>query len=597
MSRAATTLAITGCDVRGKKILVVGAGGIGCELVKNLVLSGFEKILMVDLDTIDYSNLNRQFLFRAKHVGRPKADVARESALEFPHDEGIEITSQHANIKSQAFTLDFFRSFSIVLNALDNVDARRHVNHACLLAGVPLIESGTQGYLGQVYVILKGKTQCYMCDPPAPPKTYPICTIRNHPDKPVHCIAWAKELLFKKLFAGEETDLVDATEAEGAEQEPSERAAAPPPERFQRQEDEDATSYARRVFATVFEVDVKRLLSMETLWKERAKPTAIDLSGLALPDAATLAEVEQRPWSIEECSAVFIETIRFILEERGSEVGSLSFDKDDPQALDFVTAAANLRASIFGIPRLSRWDVKEIAGNIIPAIATTNAIIAGFIVLEAFKVLAGRVDECKYAVCNRHLAGRKRDLLLNNTTLDPPRPDCTVCSGSPRKLTLDTTKWTVQALLETILRQHLSFQSPTIDCETLWGMHDQLCEGAVDEIDEEEAQKYERYLPLALSALPVPITSGTVLDLFDTSQDLSMKIMVEHRALSHEEAPLGFLLSEEAQEEAKEASHAVADAVKSAKRVRTEDDERDPAETAMKMRAKEDDADEIVLLD
>ena len=43
---------------------------------------------------------------------------------------------------------------------------------------------------------------CYECNPPQPPKSYPICTIRNHPDKPVHCIAWAKELLFKKLFGG-----------------------------------------------------------------------------------------------------------------------------------------------------------------------------------------------------------------------------------------------------------------------------------------------------------------------------------------------------------------------------------------------------------
>ena len=104
---------------------MVGAGGIGCELVKNLVLSGFQDIMMIDLDTIDYSNLNRQFLFRAKHVGRSKADVAREVALEFPNDTGTAIKSDHANIKEQRFTLEFFGAFSIVLNALDNVEARR----------------------------------------------------------------------------------------------------------------------------------------------------------------------------------------------------------------------------------------------------------------------------------------------------------------------------------------------------------------------------------------------------------------------------------------------------------------------------------------
>ena len=102
------------------------------------VLTGFEDITMIDLDTIDYSNLNRQFLFRAKHVGRSKAEVARESVLEFPHGEKLVIKAEHGNIKSSQFTLDFFKSFNIVLNGLDNVDARRHVNRVCLAAGVPL---------------------------------------------------------------------------------------------------------------------------------------------------------------------------------------------------------------------------------------------------------------------------------------------------------------------------------------------------------------------------------------------------------------------------------------------------------------------------
>ena len=59
------------------RILMVGAGGIGCELLKNLVLTGFGEIHIVDLDTIDLSNLNRQFLFRHKHIKKSKAMVSK----------------------------------------------------------------------------------------------------------------------------------------------------------------------------------------------------------------------------------------------------------------------------------------------------------------------------------------------------------------------------------------------------------------------------------------------------------------------------------------------------------------------------------------
>jgi ubiquitin-like 1-activating enzyme E1 B len=167
--------------IEKEKVLMVGAGGIGCELLKTLALTGFKHIHLIDMDTIEVSNLNRQFLFRKSHVGQSKAKVAREAVLKFR--PGVDIVAHHGNVKNAEFDIDFFKQFSVVLNGLDNLEARRHVNRLCLAAGVPLVESGTTGYLGQVTVHIKGKTECYECQPKPAPKSYPVCTITSTPSK------------------------------------------------------------------------------------------------------------------------------------------------------------------------------------------------------------------------------------------------------------------------------------------------------------------------------------------------------------------------------------------------------------------------------
>jgi len=188
-------LRIMANELSQARILMVGAGGIGCELLKNLVLTGFGEIHIVDLDTIDLSNLNRQFLFRHEHIKKSKALVAKEAAHAF--NPRVKLEAHHANIKDPQFNVRWFKGFTMVFNALDNLEARRHVNKMCLAAEVPLIESGTTGFNGQVQVIKKGVTACYDCAPKETPKSFPVCTIRSTPSQPIHCIVWGKSYLLR----------------------------------------------------------------------------------------------------------------------------------------------------------------------------------------------------------------------------------------------------------------------------------------------------------------------------------------------------------------------------------------------------------------
>ncbi len=108
------------------------------------MLSGFRKIEIVDLDTIDVSNLNRQFLFRREHVGMSKALVAADQVKKFNQSEDLHIVAHHGNIKDKKFGADFIQKFDLIFNALDNIEARRHVNRVCISVDKPLIDGGTQ---------------------------------------------------------------------------------------------------------------------------------------------------------------------------------------------------------------------------------------------------------------------------------------------------------------------------------------------------------------------------------------------------------------------------------------------------------------------
>jgi ubiquitin-like 1-activating enzyme E1 B len=124
----------------------------------------------------------------------------------------------------------------------------------------------------------------------------------------------------------------------------------------------------------------------------------------------------------------------------------LSFDKDDDDALNFVTAVANLRARVYGIDTRTRFQVKQMAGNIIPAIASTNAIIAGALVLQALHALEGDWKQAR--LVNKTAMPR---FLVGSQTC-APNPACGVCADVYVALQADATRLTLGQLLQDVAR-------------------------------------------------------------------------------------------------------------------------------------------------
>ncbi|KAM3441912.1 hypothetical protein MY4824_001326 [Beauveria thailandica] len=519
--------------VKQSRVLMVGAGGIGCELLKNLVLMAFGEIHIVDLDTIDLSNLNRQFLFRQEHIKKSKALVAKEAAERF--NPNVRIVAYHANIKDDQFTVAWFRGFTVVFNALDNLEARRHVNKMCLAASVPLIESGTTGFNGQTQVIKKGVTACYDCTPKETPKSFPVCTIRSTPSQPIHCIVWGKSYLLNEIFGASEDqaafdhseDAENAKEIEELKRESEAlkkiRAAAGTPE------------FPKMLFDKVFNTDIERLRSVEEMWKSRTPPVALDYAkvlseaGDAIASITALLADDQKIWTLEENLAVFNDSLerlskRVIQLNKAQGPSDLepiiAFDKDDIDTLDFVTASANIRSTVFGIERKSRFDVKQMAGNIIPAIATTNAIVAGLCVLESFKILKGEYDQAKEVFLTPFASAR----LLAPDRSRPPNPECPVCGVFNTSVIVDLSRATLGDIIEGYLKEDLGLGDREISVNNDVGiLYD------VDETDN---------LPRKLTELG--IRNGSFLTIMDDSDEdtlVNIVLDIEEWALDATEKP------------------------------------------------------------
>ncbi|KIJ48982.1 hypothetical protein M422DRAFT_28286 [Sphaerobolus stellatus SS14] len=411
MSRDAHALAILSPALHSRlanlKVLIVGSGGIGCELLKNVVLTDFGHITLLDLDTIDLSNLNRQFLFRKKDVKQPKSLVAAKTAV--PFNRRVHIEPLHANIKEPHFDVP------CTFNPRFSYDV----------------------------------TECFDCLAKPTTKTFPVCTIRSTPSQPIHCIVWAKLYLFPQLFGEDEEDQGELDEAEKQGENAKEI------ENLRREA--QAFKTVRKLIRTPGESDAARQVF------EKVSPTPLDYESIintpvtkgdpTLPmvngNTAGSGLKDQKSLSLRETLDMFIDSANRLAarlskpkEEGGEE--TISFDKDDEDTLDFVCAAANLRSVVYGIPNKTGWEVKEMAGNIIPATASTNAVIAGLIVLQALHLLRASQPSnsalSPYSqLRNVHLQ-HKPAIPLQPTRPVPPNQKCAICRDTYIDMLCDPTR-------------------------------------------------------------------------------------------------------------------------------------------------------------
>ena len=154
--------------LQAARVLVIGAGGLGCPILLYLAAAGVGHLTVIDADTVDVSNLQRQILFTTGDAGQPKAEVAARRLLAL--NPCIEIVPLVARL-TRANALDLIRAHDVVVDGSDNFATRYLVNDACVLAGKPLIYGAIQGFEGQASVFNFKNGPTYRCLFPEPPAT------------------------------------------------------------------------------------------------------------------------------------------------------------------------------------------------------------------------------------------------------------------------------------------------------------------------------------------------------------------------------------------------------------------------------------------
>ena len=193
--------------IRGAKVCVVGAGGIGNPVITQLVAMGIGSLRIVDRDVIEVTNLHRQHLYTDDDIGRVKVEAAAERLRKL--NPGVQIEAVPTSVTK--FTAEsIVKGFDVVIDALDSVDARYALNDACIKNNIPLIYAGAIGVTGSVSTILPNKSACLRCMfPELNEDEMPACSTEGVHPSILYLVAGIQVSEAVKIIKGEEPTLVN----------------------------------------------------------------------------------------------------------------------------------------------------------------------------------------------------------------------------------------------------------------------------------------------------------------------------------------------------------------------------------------------------
>ena len=219
-SRYDDQIAIFGNEIQKKieqsKIFMIGAGATGCEFLKNFAMMGFctndkdSKFIVTDNDSIEVSNLSRQFLFRQKDVGSSKAVTASNSVkLMNPKFNVVGLQKKVCQETEDYFDEDFWNKLDYVIMAVDSLQARKYIDTRVVKFEKCSVDAGTMGTVANTQIIVPHKTMSYgdnKENEEEAPKVIPMCTLRHFPSIITHCIEWSRDV-FNAYFISTVNDI------------------------------------------------------------------------------------------------------------------------------------------------------------------------------------------------------------------------------------------------------------------------------------------------------------------------------------------------------------------------------------------------------